>query len=290
MKPIYLNDQEYKNIINNYKCVGSGVDGSVYRTSKDTAYKFYHKQNYFINIPDAVVDEEGVIISDFKDLRPYHKVEANESIYYTDEEGVILSRDEAIKKAIAKQENVKLTNLPQNTIYLNDKIIGCVYKYYPNKLGIYASVYLPLKKRLIICKRIMEKVKELLDNNIYPVTLAQSEDIFPFRRKSSNVLIGMDLDPIIIDLDGISAMYSDNYSEKYYNRTLVSLSSLILELISRVELANSAKDDELAVEYYISTMYEAGVPISLARKFVDNYRLEINELDDIIKTLELTKK
>ena len=290
MEPIDLNYQQYLEIINNNKCIGSGIDGSVYKIDKEIAYKFYHKQNNLINLPDAEIDDDGVIISDFKNLRPFNKVMVNESIYYTDNDGVILSRDEAIKKAIAKQEKVRLTKLPQNSIYLNGKIIGCVYKYHPNKLGIYASSYLPLKKRLLVCKRIMVKVKELLNNNIYPVTLSQSEDFFPFRRKGSNVLIGIDLEPIIIDLDGISAYYSDNYSEKYYNRTLLSLSSLVLELLSRVELANNIKDDENIIEEYIERMNYAGIPSSLSRKFFDNYRLEISELEDIIKTLELTKK
>ena len=290
MDPILLKKYEYNDIINNKKCIGSGVDGSVYRINRNTVYKFYHKQNTFIDLPNANIDEEGVIVSDFKNLRPYNRVVRNESIYYTDKDGVILTREDAIIKAIAKQENVKLTDLPRNVIYLNNKIIGCEYKYYPCKLGIYAATYLPLKQRLIVCKRLMEEVKELLNNNIYPVTLAQRDEVFPFIKNKSNILIGRDLKPVIIDLDGISALYSDNYSKKYYDKVMASLSSLILELLTKVELANNIEDDENVINDYIGSLYEKGIPIHLARKFFDNYRLEINELDDIIKTLELTKK
>ena len=291
MQAINLSTSDFENIKSSKKCIGSGVDGVVYKINNNTIYKFYHKDNNFINLPNVIKDNEGVIISDIKNLRPYIKTnKINEGIYYTDSDGVILTREEAIHKAIEKQKNVKFTELPRNIIYVNNKIAGCEYKYYPNKMGIYASVYLPLKSRIEICRKLIEKVKELLNNNIYPVTLAQSEEFFPFRSKGSNVLIGLDLDPIIIDLDGISAMYSDNFSERYYNRVLLSLSALILELLSKVKLANNICDDEFVIEDNIARMYEVGIPIDMARKFFDNYRLELNEMDDIIKTLKLTKK
>ena len=290
MEPIRLSTIEYDYIKKNMKEIGSGVDGTIYRINKDTIYKFYHKDNNFINIPDIKLDKEGVIINDFKSLRPYKKVINNENINYRDSEGVILTREEAIYKAIEKQQNVNYTDLPKNIIYVNKKIVGCEYKYYPHKLGIYASAYLPLKKRLIICNSILEKVKELLDNNIYPVTLAQRDDIFPFRRNGSNVLIGRDLDPKIIDLDGISAYYSDVFSNRYYNRTIYSLSSLILELLTRVELANSIEDDEYLLEENIIRMEDVGISGFLAKKFFDNNGLDFDDLNHIIKTLEKSKK
>jgi len=291
MEPIVLSTNDYENIKNKCKRVGSGVDGTAYKINNHTIYKFYHKNHDYITIPNATVDEDGVIINDFKSLRPYIKVnKANENILYTDSDGVILTREEAIYKAIEKQEFVKLTDLPKNIIYVNNKIAGCEYTYYPKKLGIYASAYLPLKKRLIICNKILEKVKELLDNNIYPVTLAQRDDIFPFKSNGSNILIGTDLDPKIIDLDGISALYSDRYSKKYYDRVLSSLSALILELLARVDLANNIEDDEVVISDNIVQMNEVGISPLFSRKFYDYNGLNMDDLIHIIKTLEKRKK
>ena len=290
MEPIFLTTDEYENIKKNKKYIGSGVDGSIYRISKDSIYKFYHKENNYIDIPNAIKDEDGVIINDFKSLRPYNKKKVNENIQYLDTEGVILTREDAIYKAIEKQENVQMTDLPKNPIYVNNKIAGCEYKYYPHKLGIYACAYLPLKQRLLVCNRILSKVKELLDNNIYPVTLAQRDDFLPFKANGSNILIGKDLNPIIIDLDGISALYSDKFSKRYYNRVMVSLSSLLLELITRADLANSIEDDEYLINEYINQMIKAGIPPLLARKFFDYTSLNMDDLTHIVKSLEKRKK
>lgn len=290
MEPIVLSTNDYENIKNKCKRVGNGVDGSVYKIKRDSIYKFYHKEQNLITIPNAKKDDEGVIINDFKSLRPYSRVFNNENINYRDNEGIILTREEAIYKAIEKQVNVKNTSLPRKAIYVNNKIVGCEYKYYPYRLGIYACLCLPLKERLIICKRIIEKVKELVDNNIYPVTLAQRDEINLFKSDGSNVLIGLDLDPVIIDLDGISAMYSDSFSSKYYTRTISSLSVLILEILSRVNLANNIEDDEYIIEENINMMEEAGISSELSRKFFNDNGLNIDDIQLLIKRLEKRKK
>lgn len=287
MKPIILTNEEHENIIKKAKFIGSGVDGSIYKISNNTVFKFYHKDNNYVSLSNVKYDNEGVIINNFKDLRSLNYNNCiNEKIFYTDEDGVILTREDAIFKAMEKQENVKLTKLPSNIIYLNNKIIGCEYVYYPHKLGIYSSAYLPLKKRLVIAKRVIEKVKELLHNNIYPVTLAQRDDRFPFLSNGSNVLIGIDLEPYIIDLDGISALYSESFSNKYYAKVLTSLSTLILEILSRVELSDNIEDDDNVIDELIDRMFLNGIPKISSQKYFDNNRLDLGELNYIIKTLE----
>ena len=290
MQSIFLSKDEYEFIKNNKRFIGSGVDGSIYKINNNSIYKFYHKNQEYISLPNANIDNEGVIVDDFKLLRPYSKVNNIESINYTDSDGVILTREEAIYKAIEKQKNVKLTALPKNVIYVDNKIAGCEYNYYRFKLGIYSSVYLPLQKRLLICKKLLVKVKELLDNNIYPVTLAQRNEMFSIKSNGSNVLIGLNLDPVIIDLDGISTMYSDSFSRKYFNRTLATLSSLILELLSKVKVADIKDDDIYVISEYYSLLEEAGISVSIAKKFFDNNYLDFEDIENIIKRYELTKK
>lgn len=286
MEPIRLNDDQLQTIKNKNKIIGSGVDGTIYKIDNNTIFKFYHHNRSLINIINPEFDKDGVLINDFKSLRNYNIINNNEKINYVDKDGVILSRDDAIYKAMEKQSNVHMTMLPQNIIYVDNKLIGCVYKYYPHKFGIYAAAYLPLKKRLIVCKRILEKVKELLHNNIYPITLAQRDNVFPFKSNGSNILIGFDLEPLIIDLDGISAMYSDTFSDKYYKKTLSSLSTLILEILSKVELADTIEDDETVIDEYIDRMVQNNIPYKVSKKYFDNNDLDIGEITFIIKSLE----
>ena len=289
MEPIRLNKDEFETIKSKYKNIGCGVDGSIYKIDNKTIYKIYHDNRNLINIRNPIIDEEGVILNDFKSLRKYN-TNYIENINYTDKDGVILTREDAIYKAIEKQKNVHMTDLPQNIIYVDNQIVGCEYKYYNHKLGIYAAAYLPFKQRLIICKKILEKVNELLDNNIYPVTLAQRSDVFPFKSDGSNVLIGFNLEPIIIDLDGISAMYSDVFSEKYYKRVLSSLSTLILEILSRVELADTIEDDEMVINELIERMVRNNIPYLISKKYFDYFSLDFDDINQIIKTLEKTIK
>ena len=290
MKPIVLTNEEYNHIIDKCKFIGSGIDGKIYKISNDIVYKFYHKTQEYININDAKHDDDGVIINDFKELRDYYIKNDNEKIFYTDSDGVILTREDAIYKAIEKQKSVFLTDLPKNIIYLGNKIIGCEYKYYPQKFGIYATAYLPMKYRLIVAKRLLVKVKELLHSNIYPLTLAQRNDVYPFKKDGSNVLIGRNLEPIILDLDGISAMYSDSFSNKYYKKSLYSLSSLILEILSRVELADNIEDDDDVIDELIERMAQKGIPYISSKKYFDNQFLDIGEINYIIRTLEKNNK
>ena len=137
---ILLSPVTKEDIKRNYKFVGSGVDGSVYRVNKDFVYKFYNENSDRITaFENGVYDEDGVNVADYKNLRDKGKRVDNRALKYIDEDGVILAREEAIIKAMEKQKYVKNTQLPIDIIYVNYRVAGCVYKYYPNKLGIYST-------------------------------------------------------------------------------------------------------------------------------------------------------
>jgi len=286
MDCIKLTQEEKNSIVNNYKYIGSGVDGSIYKMNNNTVYKFYHDTKDYITVSaNATYDSEGVNISNFKDLRNNGIRHDNRMFKYTDKDGVILGREDAIRKAIEKQENVKLTSLPKQAIYVNNKIAGCSYEYYPNKLGIYSTAYLPLKLKLKVCEKLLLKVKELIDNNIYPVTLAQHSDKYPASKNNSNVLIGLDLDPKIVDLDGLSAFYSESFSKNYYNRSMTSLSTLIIEILCGMDL-NFERIDEENIDEYATYLVEKHIPKNYVTKYLDYSRLDIQDLDDIVKRLK----
>lgn len=277
---VELTNRQAEYIKHKRKCLGSGVDGSVYDMGNHIVYKFYHKMGDFIVINKGkVYDSDGVNITDIKDLRNKGIRENHEPINYLDEEGVILGREAAIRKAMEKQEHVKYTTLPQNIIKVNNKVAGCVYKKYDSVLGIYAASFLPLKTRKKILKRLYFKLKELINNNIYPITLAQKHDLLPFTTKNANVLLCKNLDPVIIDIDGISAFYTDSFSETKYNQVMSSFSKLVLEVLSGVDI----KEDDDLIDETIELLINRNIDKSIVKKYFDYNRLDNEDIKKIIR-------
>lgn len=287
VNPIVLTKDEADDFKASMPCIGSGVDGVVYKANKNDVFKFY-KNNDLVRSRYVSYDDDGVNISDYKDLRHLRKESDIKPIKYIDEDGVLLSRKDAIYNAIDKQKKVTMTQLPKNIIYVGNKVSGCVYTYYPHSFGIYSCAYLPLKMKLKICRDILEKIKELLDNNIYPVTLAQRDELFSFTKRNSNILIGLDLEPKIIDLDGISAIYTDKFSLKYYNKTLTSLSFLLLEILTKVALDDKMLEKK-EFKNYLEELTRKGIPELVAINFVENGYITVPQIEYTLKVLERKK-
>ncbi len=262
---IELTKDEFDKIVRRKKEIGSGVDGKVYGVNSKEVYKIYHNTSDSIKIEeDGVLDAEEVNIRDPKELRHRGTRINNKPINYIDGDGVILNREDAILKAIEKQEKVKYTNLPQKLIKVDGRLVGCVYKRYNSVFGIYALSYFPLSKRKEVLKKLYLKLKELYENNIYPVTLAQKNDLLPFSKKESNVILDYNLEPQIIDLDGISTYYSDSFCRREYERSLSSFSILALEIISGIDFLDADTDEEM--ERYIQDLVKRGIPQKLAKE------------------------
>ena len=125
------------------------------------------------------------------------------------------------------------------------------------------------------------KVQELLDNNIYPVTLAQKNDLFPFSKKDSNILLNIKLDPIIIDVDGRSTFYSDKFVESKYNLTLGSLTKLILEILTNRDLSYELLDDY--PEEYYQILSSIGIDKKISKKYYDYTYIDMDDINKILK-------
>ena len=123
------------------------------------------------------------------------------------------------------------------------------------------------------------KLKELHKNNIYPITLAQKNDIFPFSTKDSNILLCKHMNPVIIDIDGISAIYTDKFSKSKYELSMGSFSKLVLEILSGVDI----KEDDEELDYVIKQMIERNMDISLIKKYINYSFLEDEEIRRLIK-------
>ena len=279
-KDIYLTSEEKKRIMNKNKCIGSGVDGSVYDIGHHILYKFYHNMGDYIKIDYVgIYDKEGVNITKIENLRNKGIRENHKPINYIDSEGVILSREIAIRKAMKKQKYVKYTTLPQNIIKVNGNVAGCVYKKYDSIMGIYGASYLPSNLKKIILRKLYFKMKELYNNNIYPITVAQKNETFPFSSKDSNILLCKNLEPVIIDVDGISAFYSDTFSKAMYEKSLNSFSKLVLEILSGIDITD--KEDEL--DFIIDSYINRGIDEYYIKKYIDYQRLSEKDIKHLIK-------
>ena len=286
MSIISLTPTELDKIKATKKALGSGVDGTVYAMDNKTVYKFYHDTSDTVCLIGAgIYDDEGVNIKPWQELMTDNRAvrENKKPINYIDKDGVILSKKAAIIKAAEKQEYVKLTKLPQAPIMIDHRLVGCVYHRYHTIWGIYALGLYPPSVRKKVMRKLYVKLRELYANNIYPVTLAQKDKIHPFSRQGSNVLLGFGLEPQIIDLDGISAFYSDTFCEaanEAYKKSLSSFSLLALEVISGLDIM----DEDIDVEYFVEELKDKGIDPTLAKEIVDEYGFKDEER--IIKLLK----
>jgi len=171
--------------------------------------------------------------------------------------------------------------LPQNIITVDSQVVGCTYKRYNTIFGIYALSLLPINKRKEVLKELLIKIQELLDNNIYLVTLAQKNLIFPLLKNDSNILLSYRLEPLIIDLDGISAIYTEEYKETYYKETLVSLSKLIFEILLGQDLPWEYLDENQ--DEFLSLCEKFGLDCHLAKEYYDANYLDIETLNKVLK-------
>ena len=286
MSIISLTPTELDKIKATKKALGSGVDGTVYAMDNKTVYKFYHDTSDTVClIGPGIYDDEGVNIKPWQELMTDNRAvrENKKPINYIDKEGVILSKKAAITKAVEKQKYVKLTKLPQAPIMVDHRLVGCAYHRYHTIWGIYALGLYPPSVRKKVMRKLYVKLRELYANNIYPVTLAQKDKIHPFSRQGSNVLLGFGLEPQIIDLDGISAFYSDTFckaANEAYKTSLSSFSLLALEVISGLDIM----DEDIDVEYFVEELKDKGIDPTLAKEIVDEYGFKDEER--IIKLLK----
>lgn len=216
--------------------INSGSDGTIYKINNQILYKIYHESN---PLKKSWIDPERLYAVETKIYKKDKnqpqlseekmKIIENEiDIQYLDSEGVRLTKEDTIIKAIEKQENVHLTQLPIAPLYIHNHFSGCVLKNYPFNLDIRIIAYFPLSLRLKIIKRLLKKIQELLNNNIYTIDLAAKP------KNKSNILLTPFFEPQIIDLDGISAFYREKFSDKLYKKSIEQLNWFLLEAMFQI--------------------------------------------------------
>jgi len=148
---------------------------------------------------------------------------------------------------------------------------------------------LPKNLKLKIIRKVISYVKELTDHNIYHLDLANKKVT---NEGHSNILISLTGDIQIIDLDGRSTTYTTDFDKDFYNISLQSLMSLIVDLLFDIDLVEY---DLMTADYEYLNNYLSR--IGLNKELIDriissedlNYEI-INEIvDNYSKIKRLTK-
>lgn len=262
---INLTRLQFSDLITKRKKIGEGTDGACYKQG-NKVYKIYHTAHKARLESKVVLDSSGVRIPNKDD---YKNMMASDEriIRFTDAEGTKLSTEAGLLRAIELGNKIKGSNLPSDIVYVNGIARGCVYPYYRFVSSIYKSYRKRFKTRLKICSALYVKVKELINHNIYPIDLAQKGKESLFDKRYCNVLLSFNNEPIIIDLDGKSALYTEISNPYYEKLTCNSLMTLILEIMTREDLQEDINDDDIdTVMFYLK---KNGLSKEIIEKYLD---------------------
>ncbi len=147
--------------INNLEIIGSGTFGKIYKDG-DKVYKLYKEE----------IKGE------------YYQLHSNPSLNYNPITRYKLNRLKQIKGKI------KNCNLAYDSIYIDGKFSGVVADYFEGETLRKVKDELTFDEKLKISREIVETMKKLQKNGIYPLDL-----------HLSNVMVGKDLEVRLVDLD-----------------------------------------------------------------------------------------
>lgn len=119
----------------------------------------------------------------------------------------------------AKQHLLKWTTLPSGIILENDKLKGVCIPYFKGYKELFSLTDVCIDYKIEILKILMRNLKELTDNNIYPMDF-----------NSFGVLV-KDKDVKIIDLDTFTTKIIQNINKENLKFVLNLYRNIILELI-----------------------------------------------------------
>lgn len=240
---IYLDKDSYAKL--QQKKVGEGSDGAVYKYSHDKLIKIYHnKINNILSFKDN--DDDIKIYNKESNTHKNIVVDSNDNIE-TKYEKLKIYTISPIKKAIKRQQNIKLSNLPLDLVFYDNMFVGCLLKK-AYGIGIHKLMGMPLKYKLQIMNNVIDVVKELMDNYIYPRDIANSP--FSVNRNGvfghSHILVNpLTKNVSLIDLEGQSTIYTDRPNNDLISETESMLNELFIEFVFAIENYYNLETDEL---------------------------------------------
>ncbi len=234
---------------------------------------------------------EGINISS-KSLKWHKKIgEGRDAIIYDAPNGMAykIYKDPnhdnykcALEKIQKNNYNIKLSNLPLGAIYIDGEFRGAIIKRIHGFQLHKVFGFLSRKSQITILKQILAATKELTDNYIYPVDLANT----PFLPgKSSNILLDYKKYPNLIDIDGSGAYYANYINLSYQEAVDMALNILFLDLILGFPVLNEPQYED--IEYLNRKLNKLGFDGYLSKrlsKYEANYELIDKAIDTFAKT------
>ena len=280
---INISTEELKKL----KQIGSGSDGKVFKYNNDIVLKFYRENLLKIKEYERLMQKEDKTYNKdkkikWKDINKLH-------YYIIEDEKIRIRSNEAIDRIVKRQENLKRNNLPKGPVYFNNKFAGCYYKKLSG-IQIHKLTGLPIKHKYKLIKSLLLDIEELINNNIYHIDLANSylhESYLDEEEGKSILSTGHShilINPFgkltnIIDLDGKSTIYTENYSFEYEQMCLVSLCTLLIEFLFAIDTREIKEIDEIEFE-----LSKFGLNKELCNKFAS---MNFNNFDELKKSLIL---
>ena len=277
MKNINITENELKKL----KEIGNGTEGRIFKYNNEYLIKIYRselkniiKNSFNYNNKNSLkLDKNIEYISYFID----------------DNDKYIKTKHERnIKQAIRKKDIIKRSNLPTNLVYINEAFAGCLLKKI-NGIQIHKLSGMPYKYKKKIIKNLLLDIEELLNNYIYHTDIANSpysvslfmdeNNNIKAQKGHSHILVNpFNLKTNIIDLDGKSTTYTNNYNYILEEKCLINLTRLIIEFLFKIDTDEIKEIDEIEFE-----LLKLGLKEHIAHKFA-NYSFEsIKELKKELK-------
>ena len=257
--------------IKKLKLVNKGTDAKLYKLSTNLLLKLYY------------TDKKVVLNNNDDDVKTIKPTRFNNSTtfmsYCYDANGVRLGYDKIIEMAKRKQFEIKKTILPINPVYINHHFRGCIIKYHHNYYPISCFSFLPKRTNLKIIKDLLVKIKELLNNNVYPTDLYNKQNS---NLPHNNIVINFSLNSQIVDLDGKSVAYTEKFNPEFYQKSLFELATLLLEFLFDQELEDYYLEFDQYQEYYQQYFYER---YNIPPKYIDNLlsnNIDLDVIEDFV--------
>lgn len=226
------------------KYIGKGKDGYVYKYNNNLLIKIYHNET-INNLNKSEMDPDGVKIYTPGNYR-YFKTESS-NIQYYDKENVKCGAIDALNKAISKQKDINYSTLPVGLLYVDDKFKGSVLKYFKYMCEYHKLIRLyNIKKRAQITNDTLTKLDELIKNNIYPIDIVNKgigESATPISH--SNILLSPFGHSEIIDLDGTSTIYKEEFDKSTYINCIENINIFFLETMFNYDLPTDISAEDL---------------------------------------------
>ena len=275
METIYMSNEDLKRM----KMINEGTDGVIYKPQikefNGFFFKIYKKESVALrdaqyradNSYKVEYDDEGVNIADnraFFKKRSYHI--GYQGANYYDEDNVKLRAEDAISKAIQKQTQVRLTSLPTACIFIDGRFRGVVIKEHKHTIPIQNIAILPFKEKMRVLRELLDELDELYKNYIYHIDLSV-KPITKFREANVLVNISLHPHPVIIDVDGKSAVYTERENLYYYHESVKSYMSLVKQILFDIDVEEIDDDD---LDYLRSKLESIQLNKKLIGQIVDS--------------------